>query len=138
MTYLCNLVQQISFSVPTSMGTQEASWNVLKSCFACGKIVEESNWKSRKMEMQQYCAREWKSILGATADSENSKGGFDCNICSDFAHEPVVTLCGHLYCWPCIYKWLHVQSASLASDECPQCPVCKKQDVFEVECGNVQ
>ncbi|PRQ58719.1 putative transcription factor C2H2 family [Rosa chinensis] len=73
---------------------------------------------SRKMEMQQYCAHEWKSILGAIADSENSKGGFDCNICSDFAHEPVVTLCGHLCCWPCIYKWLHVQSASLASDEC--------------------
>lgn len=89
--------------------------------------MEESNCKNRKMEMQQYYAHEWKSISGAAADSENSKGGFDCNICLDFAHEPVVTLCGHLYCWPCIYKWLHVQSASLASDECPQCPVCKAE-----------
>ncbi|XP_024934000.1 E3 ubiquitin-protein ligase RMA1H1 isoform X2 [Ziziphus jujuba] len=76
------------------------------------------------MDLQQYFAHEWKSIPGAV-NSENSNGCFDCNICLDFAHEPVVTLCGHLYCWPCIYKWLHVQSASLASDEHPQCPVCK-------------
>ncbi|XP_068323998.1 E3 ubiquitin-protein ligase RMA1H1-like [Pyrus communis] len=77
------------------------------------------------MALQQYFAHECRSVSGATTDSENSKGGYDCNICLEFAHEPVVTFCGHLFCWPCIYKWLHVQSASLASDECPQCPVCK-------------
>ncbi|KAH7545994.1 hypothetical protein FEM48_Zijuj01G0153300 [Ziziphus jujuba var. spinosa] len=88
------------------------------------ELVTETNWKNRYMDLQQYFAHEWKSIPGAV-NSENSNGCFDCNICLDFAHEPVVTLCGHLYCWPCIYKWLHVQSASLASDEHPQCPVCK-------------
>lgn len=81
--------------------------------------------RTEKMALQQYYAHECKSIPGTATDSENSKAGFDCNICLEFAHEPVVTFCGHLYCWPCIYKWLHVQSASLASDECPQCPVCK-------------
>ena len=35
------------------------------------------------------------------------------------ASEPVVTLCGHLYCWPCLYRWLQVQS------HCRTCPVCK-------------
>ncbi|KAJ6333542.1 hypothetical protein OIU77_009419 [Salix suchowensis] len=74
------------------------------------------------MEFEQYFSRGWKPV---SSESESSSGCFDCNICFDFAHEPVVTLCGHLYCWPCIYKWLHVQSASLASDEHPQCPVCK-------------
>lgn len=58
-------------------------------------------------------------------ESESTSGCFDCNICLDFAQEPVVTPCGHLYCWPCIYKWLYIQSASLASDENAQCPVCK-------------
>ena len=45
-------------------------------------------------------------------------GLFDCNICLETASEPIVTLCGHLYCWGCIYKWLEVQ-------DCPACPICK-------------
>ncbi|XP_058083037.1 E3 ubiquitin-protein ligase RMA1H1-like [Magnolia sinica] len=52
--------------------------------------------------------------------SDTASGCFDCNICLDFAQDPVVTLCGHLYCWPCIYKWLtHKNTTS------QQCPVCK-------------
>ena len=38
---------------------------------------------------------------------------------SQLASEPVVTLCGHLYCWPCLYRWLQVQN------HCRTCPVCK-------------
>ncbi|KAJ8761602.1 hypothetical protein K2173_004378 [Erythroxylum novogranatense] len=77
------------------------------------------------MDFGPYLTQGWKSVASTPAASDDLGGCFDCNICFDFAHEPVVTLCGHLYCWPCIYKWLHVQSASLASDEHPQCPVCK-------------
>ncbi|XP_015574646.1 E3 ubiquitin-protein ligase RMA1H1 isoform X3 [Ricinus communis] len=87
--------------------------------------VTKSSFTSRSMDFERYFPREWKSIASAATGSESFSGCFDCNICFDFAHEPVVTLCGHLYCWPCIYKWLHVQSASIASDEHPQCPVCK-------------
>jgi zinc-RING finger domain len=29
---------------------------------------------------------------------------FDCNICFDAARDPVVTQCGHLYCWPCLHQ----------------------------------
>lgn len=65
------------------------------------------------------------SVPAPIVAPENLNGGFDCNICLDSAHDPVVTLCGHLYCWPCIYKWLHVQSSSLDSEERPKCPVCK-------------
>ncbi|XP_061343107.1 E3 ubiquitin-protein ligase RMA1H1-like [Gastrolobium bilobum] len=77
------------------------------------------------MAFEHYYSQDWKTIPNAVTETENSNGCFDCNICLDSAHEPVVTLCGHLYCWRCIYKWLHVQSASLAPDEHPQCPVCK-------------
>lgn len=45
---------------------------------------------------------------------------FDCNICLDLVVDPVITLCGHLYCWPCIYKWMQAESMSHR-----QCPVCK-------------
>lgn len=44
---------------------------------------------------------------------------FDCNICFDIAKEPVVTSCGHLFCWPCLYQWIYVHS------EHKECPVCK-------------
>ncbi|KAL8088177.1 hypothetical protein AgCh_038092 [Apium graveolens] len=58
---------------------------------------------------------------------QGATGGFDCNICLDFVQDPVVTFCGHLYCWPCIYKWIHHQSVSAEKLDYqqPQCPVCK-------------
>ena len=50
---------------------------------------------------------------------------FECNICLDPAKEPVVTPCGHLFCWPCLYQWLHAHSTN------SECPVCKGE-VLEV------
>ncbi|KAM0884359.1 hypothetical protein ACQ4PT_031035 [Festuca glaucescens] len=50
---------------------------------------------------------------------------FECNICLDAAKEPVVTPCGHLFCWPCLYQWLHAHSTH------SECPVCKGE-VLEV------
>eukprot|EP00026_Physarum_polycephalum_P010093 Phypoly_transcript_10244.p1 GENE.Phypoly_transcript_10244~~Phypoly_transcript_10244.p1 ORF type:complete len:202 (+),score=40.01 Phypoly_transcript_10244:45-650(+) len=49
-------------------------------------------------------------------NEENSM--FECNICLEQSTEPVITLCGHLFCWVCIYKWMQTQQR-------PQCPVCK-------------
>jgi E3 ubiquitin-protein ligase RNF5 len=37
----------------------------------------------------------------------------------------VVTPCGHLFCWPCLYQWLHGHSVH------SECPVCKGE-VLEV------
>lgn len=65
------------------------------------------------------------SISAASVASDNIDGCFDCNICLEAAHDPVVSFCGHLYCWPCIYKWLQVQRSFPESDEQPKCPVCK-------------
>lgn len=62
-----------------------------------------------------------KCSLDGSTPASAGNGCFDCNICLDFAVEPVVTLCGHLYCWPCIYQWL--QQAEDTSQQ--PCPVCK-------------
>jgi E3 ubiquitin-protein ligase RNF5 len=64
------------------------------------------------------------SGVGEPVAKTNSGGGkdagsFECNICLDLAQDPVVTLCGHLFCWPCLYEWFHVHAHSL------ECPVCK-------------
>lgn len=66
------------------------------------------------------------------SEGEGTEGGkssamFECNICFEMAAEPVVTSCGHLFCWPCLYQWLHVHSSH------KECPVCKG----EVTEGNI-
>eukprot|EP00656_Telonema_subtile_P057921 TRINITY_DN9653_c0_g1_i1.p1 TRINITY_DN9653_c0_g1~~TRINITY_DN9653_c0_g1_i1.p1 ORF type:complete len:191 (-),score=9.37 TRINITY_DN9653_c0_g1_i1:169-741(-) len=53
------------------------------------------------------------------SDSEGEFAGiYDCHICLDVALDPVVTQCGHLFCWPCLYQWLQHTTP-------PVCPVCK-------------
>lgn len=73
----------------------------------------------------------WKSVSDATPDSENNiSSAFDCNICLEAVQDPVVTLCGHLYCWPCLYKWLNFQGLSTENQDGQkqqQCPVCKAE-----------
>ncbi|KAL6562128.1 hypothetical protein OROGR_003135 [Orobanche gracilis] len=79
------------------------------------------------MEFQQCFAQEWESIPSQPTESDKNSPCFDCSICLEYARDPVVTLCGHLYCWPCIYKWFDSQNTSLASQQLPQCPVCKAE-----------
>lgn len=38
-------------------------------------------------------------------DDEVDTSTYECNICYEVATEPVVTMCGHLYCWPCLYRY---------------------------------
>jgi hypothetical protein len=57
---------------------------------------------------------------GAKKDEDEKESQFECNICFDAAAQPVVTPCGHLFCWPCLYRWFEVHSAQETS-----CPVCK-------------
>ncbi|XP_062207318.1 uncharacterized protein LOC133909059 [Phragmites australis] len=57
--------------------------------------------------------------LGALEERGKTVATFECNICFEMASEPVVTSCGHLFCWPCLYQWLNVYSNH------KECPVCK-------------
>ncbi|KAJ2339223.1 hypothetical protein GGF43_006691, partial [Coemansia sp. RSA 2618] len=52
---------------------------------------------------------------------------FSCNICFDTASEPVLTVCGHLFCWSCLVQWLE------RSATCPVCKAgCDKEKVIPV------
>ena len=55
----------------------------------------------------------------ATAAQAATSGLFECNICLDTASEPVLTHCGHLYCWPCLYRWMQSRRSQAL------CPICK-------------
>ncbi|KAJ8912915.1 hypothetical protein NQ315_017245 [Exocentrus adspersus] len=52
---------------------------------------------------------------------ENKKDDqmFECNICLDTARDAVVSMCGHLFCWPCLHQWLETRPNRQV------CPVCK-------------
>ncbi|XP_038685214.1 E3 ubiquitin-protein ligase RMA3-like [Tripterygium wilfordii] len=71
--------------------------------------------------------QKWDAMNSLKEVSHNIGGCFDCNICLETARNPIVTLCGHLYCWPCINQWLHVQSPSPEADHHREqnCPICK-------------
>ncbi|XP_056639051.1 E3 ubiquitin-protein ligase RNF185-like isoform X1 [Diorhabda sublineata] len=70
-----------------------------------------------------------KSIKDSTGDgSQNSNtkdderkddSMFECNICLDTARDAVVSMCGHLFCWPCLHQWLETRPNKQV------CPVCK-------------
>eukprot|EP00899_Mesostigma_viride_P021520 jgi/Mesvir1/2936/Mv14001-RA.1 len=64
-------------------------------------------------------AKRSTNASGAGGSGSGSEGNFECNICLELAQDPVVTVCGHLFCWPCIYRWLQVHS------DYRRCPVCK-------------
>lgn len=50
---------------------------------------------------------------------EESERSFECNICLDTASDAVISLCGHLFCWPCLHQWLETRPNRQI------CPVCK-------------
>lgn len=60
-----------------------------------------------------------KSKINLEDDGEEAKDDsmYECNICLDTAKEAVVSMCGHLFCWPCIHQWMNGYRNT--------CPVCK-------------
>lgn len=56
---------------------------------------------------------------GEEAGSGPGSGNFECNICLDTAKDAVVSMCGHLFCWPCLHRWMETQQTRVL------CPVCK-------------
>ncbi|XP_003743185.1 E3 ubiquitin-protein ligase RNF185 [Galendromus occidentalis] len=54
-----------------------------------------------------------------TDDKSEDTATFECNICLDTAKNAVISMCGHLFCWPCLYQWLETRPQGQV------CPVCK-------------
>lgn len=73
----------------------------------------------------------------ADKESKTDNSTFDCNICLDPVNDAVVSLCGHLFCWPCLQKWLE---AGPSSQVCPVCKaaICKETVVPLYGRGDVQ
>ncbi|XP_075220970.1 E3 ubiquitin-protein ligase RNF185-like isoform X2 [Lycorma delicatula] len=59
------------------------------------------------------------SKVGRDGSEEKDDRMFECNICLDTAKDAVVSMCGHLFCWPCLHQWLDTRPTRQV------CPVCK-------------
>mmetsp|Transcript_56462 Transcript_56462/g.146759 ORF Transcript_56462/g.146759 Transcript_56462/m.146759 type:complete len:177 (+) Transcript_56462:82-612(+) len=68
------------------------------------------------------------------------EGMFECNICLEEAAKPMVTRCGHLFCWACLRQWLDATASSVQQSGplllgerlgdgrgavASSCPICK-------------
>lgn len=66
-----------------------------------------------------------KADGGGSGDAGDSDAGkkdpnpYDCNICLDTARDAVISMCGHLFCWPCLHTWFEAKPHNKT------CPVCK-------------
>lgn len=59
------------------------------------------------------------SSSGGQGRQTQDTSTFECNICLDTARDAVVSMCGHLFCWPCLHQWLETRPSR------KMCPVCK-------------
>lgn len=92
-----------------------------------GRGMHSGGIMERGVERGKGCKRESGRLVAMALemDSEDKKvpedGGsfYDCNICLYVAREPILTCCGHLFCWACFYKLPYVDSTA------KECPVCE-------------
>ncbi|KAJ0027609.1 hypothetical protein Pint_36398 [Pistacia integerrima] len=117
--------------LPPETGTLPMELNQLMGSSANGSILQAGEGsvtaEERTNEVPKTCENNHAfledEVLDKKDDVEKGSGSdgsfFDCNICLDLARDPVVTCCGHLFCWQCLYRWLHIHS------DAKECPVCK-------------
>ncbi|KAL2251345.1 uncharacterized protein LOC105173377 [Sesamum indicum] len=93
-------------------------------------VLNENNNREiveRTAERGKGCKRDSSHLVAKALEMDpevkkaNKEGGsfYDCNICLEEAMEPILTCCGHLFCWSCFYQVPEVDSTS------KECPVCK-------------
>ncbi|KAJ7982149.1 E3 ubiquitin-protein like [Quillaja saponaria] len=84
--------------------------------------VQESIDESRKMSKRgnaHLVAKALEMDMDPKKEGNESGSFFDCNICLEMAEDPILTCCGHLFCWPCFYLLTYSYSSA------KECPVCK-------------
>lgn len=80
-------------------------------------IIEEAQSSSSRQQNNH------ETIDGSSDEQAKRNSTFECNICLEVARDAVVTMCGHLFCWPCLHQWMFTSDRSVQGGK--TCPVCK-------------
>ncbi|KAK4345221.1 hypothetical protein RND71_035397 [Anisodus tanguticus] len=108
-----------------SRASQRDRWRQARNSADVDNEVQDHNFEEKK---NVGCKRDRSHLVAKALEMDivvkkvDKDGGgsfFDCNICLDMAKEPILTCCGHLYCWSCFYQLPYVDSTT------KECPVCK-------------
>jgi len=119
--------QKMTLSNDESDAISEKVTNSVDSGGAKPKIREKDilmneNSTSDKSEENRLGAEAAETVSenkNDATDDSNTNAAFECNICLDVAREAVISMCGHLFCWPCLHTWLETRPNRQI------CPVCK-------------
>ena len=59
---------------------------------------------SRGGESATQAAADTPAAANNSETTKEAGGSFECNVCFETPMDAVVTPCGHLYCWGCMYE----------------------------------
>ena len=93
--------------------TQQRTTHSVSLEMAMDQYLPQAAAQNASNEENGVGVEKWRSVSPTIELPEKDPfASFDYNICLDTVHDLVVTLWSHLYCWPCIYKWIHFPSVS--------------------------
>lgn len=81
--------------------------------------TEEVQPTAPPMEEEATTSTSPKTETSGEDKEKEDESMYECNICLDPAKNAVVSMCGHLFCWPCLHQWLEIRPSRKL------CPVCK-------------
>ena len=96
-----------------------AGWVVVMQCARkVGFLVSEYR-TSQKCLDKPILSPPPEMPAGRLAGLEASPG--ECPVCMCCIERPTATVCGHIFCWECIFEW--------TSEQGSPCPVCRTESV---------
>lgn len=60
-------------------------------------------------------------ITLSSPPQESQASFFNCGVCRGAPFEPIATVCGHLFCWECLYSTAGLQDRQIF--DCPSCNI---------------
>ncbi|EDL40417.1 E3 ubiquitin-protein ligase RNF185 isoform 1 [Mus musculus] len=116
---MCILLCPHMFCRPINQ--RQADWDCLENLpwKLCWQAAMASKGPSASASTENSNAGGPSGSSNGTGESGGQDSTFECNICLDTAKDAVISLCGHLFCWPCLHQWLETRPNRQV------CPVCK-------------
>ncbi|XP_065316983.1 E3 ubiquitin-protein ligase RNF185-like isoform X3 [Gordionus sp. m RMFG-2023] len=82
-------------------------------------VISNSNFIGSTSTKMPKIKSSQQNISNSGEEDKEHPSNFECNICLETAKDAVISMCGHLFCWPCLYQWFETKPFKT------ECPVCK-------------